>query len=165
VHSCLESDNQALIALLLLLAAPALAAEKFVGGNVDVRTILAFKAPDPAVRKFLPEGWDLDVANSGPAKDINLRLTLIDRLTAYDAEGKVLDPVRVTTLSIPAKKTGSETRGTMLFLIYSSSAGGVPGPYGVSVQANTNVERRVRMDPAGATTAEESWELQSQDGD
>src|SRR5262249_26981920 len=77
--------------------------------------------------KFLPQGWDLDVANSGPTKDINLRLTFIDRLTAQDAEGKALDPVRVITLGIPAKKTGSETRGTMLFRIYSSSAAGVPG--------------------------------------
>jgi len=153
------------LGFLLLAAGPALAAEKHVGGNVDMRTTLAFKAPDAGVRKLLPEGWDLDVADSGPAKDINLRLTFIDRLTAQDAEGKALDPVRVTTLSIPAKKTGSEIRGTMLFRIYSSSAGGVPGPYGVSVQASTNVERTVRMDTAGTTTVEESWEVRSQDGD
>src|SRR6266446_5030898 len=114
------------LGFLLLAAGPALAAEKYVGGNVDMRTTLAFKAPDAGVRKLLPEGWDLDVADSGPAKDINLRLTFIDRLTAQDAEGKALDPVRVTTLSIPAKKTGSEIRGTMLLRIYSSSAGGVP---------------------------------------
>ena len=124
-----------------------------------------FKAAEAAVQKFLPEGWELDVATSGPAKDINLRLTFIDRLTAHNAEGKALDPVRVTTLSIPAKQTGSETRGTLLFLIYSSSAGGGPGPYGVSVQGNTNMEKRVRIDPAGTGTVEESWEVQSQDGD
>jgi hypothetical protein len=150
---------------LLVATGPALAAEKYVGGNVDVRTTLAFKAPDAGVRKFLPAGWDLDVANSGPAKDVNLRLTFIDRLTAQDAEGKALDPARVITLGVPAKRTSSETRGTMLFRIYSSTAAGVPGPYGVSVQANTNMERRVRIDPAGTATVEESWELQSQDGD
>jgi hypothetical protein len=92
------------LGLLLLAAGPALAAEKFVGGNVDARTTLAFKAPEAAVQKFLPEGWELDVATSGPAKDINLRLTFIDRLTAHDAEGKALDPARITTLSIPAKR-------------------------------------------------------------
>ena len=154
-----------LLGLLLLAGLPAAAAEKFVGGNTDARTTLAFKAPDAAVRKVLPEGWDVDVATSGPVKDVNPRLTFIDRLTAYDAEGKALDPTRTTTLSIPAKKTGSETRGTMLFLIYSSSEGGVPGPYGVSVQANTNMDKRVRIDQAGATTVDESWELQSQGGD
>jgi hypothetical protein len=154
-----------LIGLLLLAAGPTFAAEKYVGSNVDVRMTLAFKAPDAAVGKFLPAGWELDIANSGPAKDINLRLTFIDRLTAHDAEGKALDPVRITTLSIPARKAGSETRGTMLFLIYSSSASGIPGPYGVSVKADTNMEKRVRIDAAGTATVEESWELQSQGGD
>ena len=98
------------LGFLLIAAAPALAAEKYVGGNVDVRTILAFKAPDAAILKFLPQGWEPDVAASGPAKDVNLRATLIDRLTAQDAEGKALNPVRIVTLSIPAKKTGSDTR-------------------------------------------------------
>jgi len=154
-----------ILGLSLMAVGPTFAAEKYVGSNVDVRTALAFKIPEAGVRKFLPQGWDLDVANSGPTKDINLRLTFIDRLTAQDAEGKALDPVRIITLGIPAKKTGSETRGTMLFRIYSSSAAGVPGPYGVSVQANTNIERRVRIDPAGTASVEELWELQSQDGD
>jgi hypothetical protein len=49
--------------------------------------------------------------------------------------------------------------------IYSSSAGGVPGPYGVSVHAPANMERKVRIDPAGIGTVEESWEFKSQDGD
>ena len=52
---------------------PALAAEKYVGGNTDVRTVLAFKAADVAIQKLLPEGWEPDVTTSGPAKDINLR--------------------------------------------------------------------------------------------
>ena len=49
-----EAVMHALFALLLLAAGPALAAEKYVGGNVDVRTVLAFKAPDASVLKFLP---------------------------------------------------------------------------------------------------------------
>jgi hypothetical protein len=153
------------VGFLLLAAGPAIAAEKYVGSNVDVRTVLAFKIPDAAVLKFLPAGWEPDVAASGPAKDINLRVSLIDRLTAQDAEGKALSPGRIVTLSIPAKKAGSETRGTMLFRIYSSSASGVPGPYGVSVEASTSMERKVRIDSKATANVEESWELRSQDGD
>ena len=63
------------LGVLLLAAAPAFGAEKHVGGNTDGRTTLAFKAPDAAVKKFLPAGWESDVASSGPAKDINLRVT------------------------------------------------------------------------------------------
>jgi hypothetical protein len=77
----------------------------------------------------------------------------------------MLAPFRVATLGIPAKKTGSEARGTMLFNIYTSSVSGVPGPYGVSTHASVNVERKVRIDAAGTATVEEAWEFRAQDGD
>jgi hypothetical protein len=153
------------LSFLLLAAGPALAADKYVGSNVDVRTILAFKAADAAVQKFLPDGWELDVASVGPAKDINLRVTFIDRIVNQDAEGKALNPARIAALTIPAKMKESETRGTIIFRIYTSSASGVPGPYGNSVHASANMERRVRIDPAGTGTVEESWEFRSEDGD
>ena len=49
-----------LLGFLLLAAGPALAAEKYVGSNVDARTILAFKVADAAVQKLLPQGWGTD---------------------------------------------------------------------------------------------------------
>jgi hypothetical protein len=150
------------VGFMLLAAGPALAADKYVGSNVDVRTILAFKAADAAVQKVLPEGWELDVATAGAAKDVNLRVTFIDRLSAQDADGKALPQVRTVTLSVPAKKKGSETRGTMLFAIYTS--GGSGGPYGVSVHADTKMERKVAIDPAGTASVEESWQFQAPDG-
>jgi hypothetical protein len=150
------------VGFLLLAAGPALAAEKYVGGNTDVRTVLAFKAADAAIQKVLPDGWEPDVAASGPAKDINLRVTFIDRLFAQDAEGKALPSARIVTLGIPARKKGSEGRGTMLFLIYTSGESG--GPYGVSVKADAKMEREVEIDPAGKAAVEESWQFQAPDG-
>jgi hypothetical protein len=151
-----------LLGSLLLAAAPALAAEKYVGGNSDVRTILAFKAADAAVQKFLPEGWELDVATSGPAKDVNLRVTFVDRLSMQDADGKSQPLARIVALSIPAKKKASATRGTVLLVTYTSGASG--GAYGVSVNAQTKMERKVAIDTAGAASVEESWEAQAPDG-
>jgi hypothetical protein len=159
-----EAMRALLLGFLLLAAEPVLAAEKYVGSNVDSRTILAFKVADAAVQKFLPAGWEPDVTTVGPAKDVNLSVTFIDRIVNLDAEGKGLDPVRIATLTIPAKMKGSETRGTILFCAYVSDRA-VPGPYGVSVHASANMERKVRIDPAGTATVEESWEFRSQDGD
>jgi hypothetical protein len=42
--------------LLWLLAGPALAQDKLVGTNMDVRTILNFKVADAAIQKLLPPG-------------------------------------------------------------------------------------------------------------
>jgi hypothetical protein len=152
------------LGFILLSAGPVLAADKYVGSNIDVRTILAFKVADAAVQKALPEGWELDVATIGPAKDVNLRVTFVDRLSEQDAEGKSLSPARHVTVTMPAKKKGAETRGTMLFVLYSSDEDGVPGPYGVAAHANTNMDRQVRIDPAEANTVEETWQLQAPDG-
>src|SRR5947209_8336556 len=153
------------LAVLFFAAAPAFGAEKHVGGNTDGRTTLAFKAPDATVRKLVPAGWELDVASSGPAKDVNLRLTLIERYIGHTADGKPIEPSRVATLSIPARKTGVDANGTMFFLIYNSSPAGAPGPYGVAVHADFTMEKKHRIDPTGVTTVEESWEIKSKDGD
>jgi hypothetical protein len=153
------------LAVLLLAAAPAFGAEKHVGGNTDGRTTLAFKAPDATVKKLLPAGWELDAASSGPAKDVSLRLTFIERYIGHAADGRPIEPSRVATLSIPASKTGADAKGTMLFLIYNSSPAGAPGPYGVAVHADFTMEKKHRIDPAGTTTVEESWEIRSKDGD
>lgn len=37
---------------LLFIAGPALAEEKFIGSNVDVRTVVSFKISDSAVKKY-----------------------------------------------------------------------------------------------------------------
>jgi hypothetical protein len=153
-----------LLGFSLLVAGPALAAEKYVGSNVDVRTILAFKVADAAVQKLLPAGWEPDVATTGPAKDINLRVTFIDRIVNQNADGKALEPVRITTLTIPARKQGSDTRGTMLVRAYVTNPAEVPGPYDVSVHATANMERKVRADTTGTATVEETWEFRTQGG-
>src|SRR5205823_2410813 len=44
-------------------------------------------------------------------------------------------------------------------------ASGVPGAYGVAVQASTTTERKVWIDPAETATVEESWDIRSTDGD
>ena len=41
---------------------------------------LDFVVPDAALRKFLPAGWEPNVATQGPAKDCNLRMIFIDRV-------------------------------------------------------------------------------------
>ena|SRR6516162_8563708 len=48
-------------AVLALMAAAngALASEKLVATDASVRTILAFKVPDAAALKLLPEGWQV----------------------------------------------------------------------------------------------------------
>ena len=109
----------------MLLAQPAFAQsnEKYTGSNVDVRTILSFKASDAAVQKMLPEGWEVNSPAAGPSKGANLGLTLIDQVTVQDAEGKPATTFRGAVFTIPAKKKGTDTAGTMVFTGLMSAGG------------------------------------------
>lgn len=141
----------------------ALAQEKLTGSNVDVRTGLAFKALDATVQKLLPAGWELNAPASGPTRGANLSVTLLEQVTSQDAEGKPVAPLRGAVMTIPAKKTGSDAAGPMVFAgLFPPAA--TPGAYGVYLPARVTVERRLRTDAEGKTTVDESWELRGEDG-
>ena len=47
----------------------------------EVRFQLDFKVPDAALAAVMPKGFSPDVATTGPAKDCNVRVIFIDRVT------------------------------------------------------------------------------------
>jgi hypothetical protein len=100
-----------LVSLLCLLAGPALAQEKLVGTNMDVRTILNFKVSDAAVQKLLPPGWEANPATSGPSAGANVRVTFVDQMAAHDAAGKPTTPVRNLVFGLPVRKPRSKPAG------------------------------------------------------
>jgi hypothetical protein len=149
-----------LLAAALFAAAPAIAQEKFVSSNVDVRTLLDFKVSDAALKKMLPDGWDVEPRAGGA----NLRVTLVDPQMNHNAEGKPVDPVRVVSLGVPVKKSGTDIRANMVIGGYVSSAKAAPGPYGVYGPARAQVERSVRSDVEGVSNVQETWAFTGDDG-
>src|SRR5260370_7376105 len=79
-------------------------AETFVEQNAEFRMQLDFVVPDAALRKFLPAGWEPNIATQGPAKDCNLRLIFIDRVDITDADGAPAASTRPVLLPTPAKQ-------------------------------------------------------------
>ena len=71
------------------------AAQTPVESSIETRFQLDLHVPDAALAAFLPAGWTFNIATQGPAKDANLRVVFIDRLTIHGPDGK------------PAGKTGS----------------------------------------------------------
>jgi hypothetical protein len=133
-----------LVYLLLVLASPAVAQEKFIGSNVDQRTTLHFKASDAAVQKMLPEGWEVNSPQAGPTKGHNLAVVLVDQVLSQDAEGKPVATYRGVALAIPAKKKGTDIAGGMVFDGLFEQ-GGSPGAYGVYTPAQASIERKGRQ--------------------
>jgi hypothetical protein len=147
-----------------LFAALAVAQEKHVGTDASVRTIFSFKAPDAAVQKLLPAGWQVDAPAAGPDAGANLRITFIDGVWAHDAQGKPQSVAgRTITMGIPVRMQGAETRGVLLFGGFTSGA--APGAYGVYAKSSVTSQRTIRNGADGVSTVEESWDAKSEAGD
>jgi hypothetical protein len=148
-----------LLTVLALTASPALAQEKMVATNMDVRTILAFKVSDAAVQKLLPPGWTVN-PGTGPSAGANLRVTFADQMAQTDAAGKPLPPVRNLIFGIPAKRDGVPA-ALMVFLSLSPGAG---GPYGTGVKSTNTVERKITHATGQPSLSDEAWEYKSDGG-
>jgi hypothetical protein len=148
---------------LLLFSGPALAQEKLIGSNVDLRTSLAFKASDAAVQKMLPDGWEVSSLAAGPSKGANLLIVLVDQLVSHDGDGKPAAPFRGATLVALAKKKGTDTTGPMVFGgLYEPT--NIPGAYGVFTMAESAVERKTHTGVDKKLTKGEHWQFKAANG-
>src|SRR5262249_40645933 len=117
-------------------------AETFVEQNAEFRMQLDFVVPDAALRKFLPAGWEPNIATQGPAKDCNLRLIFIDRIDVTGADGAPVGSSRLVYLAAPVKQSGSSNVGQMIIAGLTSEPKDAPGPFGNYELATTvNVDR------------------------
>jgi len=141
------------------------AAEKPVGTFGEERTVLAFKVPDTAAQKLLPEGWQVSPASTGPSKDANLNVVFVDVFTIQNPDGTPGEPYRVAALAIPAKKKGTDAVVPMVVGGFASTPSYVPGAYGNFTLASATIDRHVHTDAVGKTNVEESWEFKGDGGD
>jgi hypothetical protein len=140
-------------------------AETFVEHNAEFRMQLDFVVPDAALRKFLPPGWEPNIATQGPAKDCNLRMIFIDRVDITGADGAPAGSSRLVYLAIPVKQSGSTTVGQMIIAGLTSDPKDAPGPFGNYELATTNrMDRSVTV--AGKDTmVKEDWEFVAASGE
>jgi len=149
-----------------LLAAPSLAQE-VTERSAEYRYQLDFHVPDDALARFLPSGWVADIAEAGNAKDANLRLIFIDRLTVRDADG---NPVgsgseRLVHLAIPVKEGNGSRSGQMIIVGLTDDAAAVPGLFGAYELAATADMERSSTTQDGKVIVEEDWNFSSASGE
>jgi hypothetical protein len=143
----------------MLLAGTALAQDKLYGTNADNRVVVGFKVSQEIVGKLLPAGWESNPAANGA----NLGITMVEGISAEDAEGKPTKPYSGVAITLPAKKTAGGGTGAMVAAgIFTANY--APGAYGVFLPGKVTIDRRSHMDAEGRTKVEETWNLASDDG-
>src|SRR3954453_20261543 len=91
-------------------------AQTLLEHSSEVRMQLDFVVPDAALKKFLPAGWETNVATQGAAKDCNLRMIFIDRVDITRQDGSPATPGsnQLVYLAIPVKEPSSKAPAQML---------------------------------------------------
>jgi hypothetical protein len=141
-------------------------AETFVEQNAEFRMQLDFVVPDAALRKFLPAGWEPNIATQGPAKDCNLRLIFIDRVDITGADGAPVGSSRLVYLAVPVKQSGSTNAGQMIIAGLTTDPKDTPGPFGnYELATSHRMERLVATGSGKDTMMEEHWEFAAASGE
>ncbi|MGA7238815.1 MAG: hypothetical protein WBY44_24245 [Bryobacteraceae bacterium] len=128
---------------LLATAAFLAPAQTLLEHSSETRFQIDLKVPDDALKSFFPEGFTMNVAAQGPAKDCNLRLIFIDRVTVNGPDGKPVGKGsnRVIWLAAPVKDP-SGANAQLIIGGLSEDPADVPGPFGVYLAAAKHEMRR-----------------------
>jgi hypothetical protein len=124
----------------------------------ETRFQLDFHVPDLALAAFLPPGWMPSVASQGPAKDANLRVVFIDRLTINGPDGKPAGAGsnRLVYLVAPVKDPGGATVQLVIGGLTEDPAD-APGPFGTYLLAATHTMQRSTSSGSGPVLESQDW--------
>src|SRR5438445_11928773 len=134
----------------VLLSAAAVVAVTSVGNaqtmiehSSEARFQLDLHVPDAALMTYIPQGFTLNVATQGAAKDANVRAVFIDRVTINAPDGKPAGKGsnRLVYLVVPVKDPSGAAAQLVIGGLTEDPAD-APGPFGVYRAATTYTMQR-----------------------
>ncbi|QHN02391.1 hypothetical protein FTO74_02620 [Granulicella sp. WH15] len=152
---------------LLFIATRALSAQTPVESSSETRFQLDLKVPDAALKAMLPGGFTSSVAAQGPAKDCNLRLVFIDRITVNAPEGKPLGKGsnRLAYLVAPAKDAAGASVQVVIGGI-TEDPNDAPGPFGNYLPATTHeMHKTTTAGASGPILETQDWVFAASSGE
>src|SRR6185295_3502106 len=109
---------------------------------------------------MLPQGFMLNVATQGPAKDANIRVIFVDRMTINGPDGKPVGKTgsnRLVYLAAPVKDPSGANAQLVIGGLTEDPAD-APGPFGVYLPAATHtMMRSTTAGQAGPIIDAQDW--------
>ena len=150
-----------LLSALCVLSAlvPSAAAQTMVEYSAEARFQLDLQVPDAALMAFFPPGWTPNVSTQGSAKDANLRVIFIDRVTINGPDGLPVGTTgsnRLVYLVAPVTDPGGANVQLVIGGLTEDPAD-APGPFGNYLLATTHTIRRSSFSEAGPILDSQDW--------
>jgi hypothetical protein len=149
-------------------AATAAGGQTLVEYSAEARFQLDFHVPDAALAVMLPQGFIPNVATQGPAKDANIRVIFVDRMTINGPDGKPVGKTgsnRLVYLAAPVKDPSGANAQIVVGGLTEDTAD-APGPFGVYLAATTHtMQRSTSSMGAGPVVDSQDWVFQAASGE
>lgn len=141
-------------------------AQTMIEYSPEARFQLDLHVPDAALAPFLPSGWSWNISAQGPAKDANLRLVFIDRVTINGADGKPVGKGsnRLVYLVAPVKDAAGAAAQLVIGGLTEDPAD-APGPFGVYLPATTHTMQRSTSSSNGPMIDAQDWVFAAASGE
>ena len=141
-------------------------AETFQEYSAEARFQLDLRVPDAALAAYVPTGWTPNIATQGAAKDANLRVIFIDRMTINGQDGMPIGKGsnRLVYLAAPVKEPG----GMNVQLIIgglSEDPTYAPGPFGNYLPTVTHTMQRSTTIGNGPAMESQDWAFAAASGE
>lgn len=151
---------------LMLTLAGASSAQTPVEHSTEARFQLDLHVPDAALATFVPQGFTMNVSPQGPAKDANLRVIFIDRMTINAPDGKPLGKGsnRLVYLTVPVKDAAGNNAQLVIGGI-TEDPSDAPGPFGVYLPAASHKMVRSTTSGSGPLVESQDWAFTAKSGE
>jgi hypothetical protein len=149
----------------LTAGSPALAQTPMESSS-EARFQLDLVVPDAAIKPHLPAGFTMNVATQGPAKDCNLRVIFIDRLTINAPDGKPAGKGsnRLVYLAVPVKDAAG-ANAQLIIGGMTADAADAPGPFGNYIHASTATMKRTTSGEGANVMETQDWLFRAASGE
>jgi hypothetical protein len=156
----------AAIAATLIATIPFAGAETLLEYSAEHRYQLDYHVPDAVLAKFIPAGFEPNIATQGAAKDANMRLIFIDRVDVVDKDNKPVNKGsnRIVYMAVPIRNTATMQTGQMIIAGLTEDAADAPGPFGVYTPATVKMSRSYATEN-GVVMGTEDWDFTGRNGE
>jgi hypothetical protein len=158
----------AVFAALVVCAQGTAGSQTLLEYSAEARFQLDFHVPDAALAAMLPQGFTPNVATQGPAKDANIRVIFVDRMTINGPDRKPVGKTgsnRLVYLAAPVKDPSGANAQLVVGGLTADPAD-APGPFGVYLAATTHsMQRSTSSTGAGPVLDSQDWVFQAASGE
>jgi hypothetical protein len=159
-----QSTRPFFAAALAALAQIALA-QNVIEHSSEARFQIDVHVPDAALAPMIPQGFTLNVATQGAAKDANVRVVFIDRVTINAPDGKPKGSNRLVYLISPVKDPSGMAAQLVIGGLTEDPAD-APGPFGVyKLAATHSVSRSTSQSGSGPVLDSQDWNFAAATGE